>query len=122
MSFTSAAAACAPAALADVAGPSRTHLRTAGHAERGVDSRAGELLEELGGGLGVAGGHLGRDLAGLGAVGVLGLDLLDLDHLSGGRRGGGRRELGGRAGLLHERLVGAGLEVTLALLGGVDAE
>ena len=50
----SAAAAGAPAALTHEAGAGRAHLRPAGHAERGVDGDTGDLLEELGGGVGLA--------------------------------------------------------------------
>src|SRR4051794_17678314 len=70
----SAAAAGASAALAHVATPRRAHLGPAGHAERGVDGGAGDLLEELGAGVGLAGVELGGDLAVFVAVGVLGLD------------------------------------------------
>ena len=45
---SSAAAAGAAAAFADVAGSRWTHLRAAGHAERAVDGAAGDLLQELG--------------------------------------------------------------------------
>src|SRR5688572_27435782 len=108
MSLRSAAAARGPAALADVARAGRAHLRPTRHAERRVDGGAGELLEELGGGLRLAGGHLGRDLAGLGAVGVLGLDVFyDLGLVTGLAALLDQRfqKLGRRAGLLHERLV-----------------
>ena len=80
-SSRSAAAGGAAAALADVAGAGGAHLGAAGHAERGVDGGAGDLLEELGGGVGLLGG-LGGDLALLGAVGVLGLDDLGVDDFS----------------------------------------
>src|SRR4051812_22381653 len=72
----SATARRAPAALAHVAATRRAHLGPAGHAERGVDGGAGDLLEELGAGVGLAGVELGGDLAVLVAVGVLGLDVL----------------------------------------------
>ncbi|MCW2827826.1 MAG: hypothetical protein JWQ67_1442 [Marmoricola sp.] len=45
---TSRAARGASAALTHEARPRRAHLRPAGHAERGVDGYAGDLLEELG--------------------------------------------------------------------------
>src|SRR3954451_16832336 len=48
----SAAAAGGAAAFADVAGAGGAHLGSAGHAEGGVDGRAVDLLQELGGGVG----------------------------------------------------------------------
>ena len=77
----------APAALAHVAAARRAHLRPAGHAERGVDGGAGDLLQELGGGVGLALVDLRRDLAVLGAVGVLGLEGVGAVVDVAGRRG-----------------------------------
>src|SRR4051794_7601243 len=77
----SAATASAAAALADVAGAGGAHLGAAGHAERGVDGGAGDLLEELGGGVGFLGG-LGGHLSLLRPVGVLGLGGLDVPLVS----------------------------------------
>src|SRR4051812_26448967 len=68
----SAAAAGGAAALADVAGAGGAHLGAAGEAEGRVDGGAGDLLQELGGGVGGL-RRGGGDLAGLGAVGVLGV-------------------------------------------------
>src|SRR5690349_18552213 len=53
--MTSAAAAGASAALADVAGAGGAHLRAAGHADRCVSRDAAELLEQLGRAVHVAG-------------------------------------------------------------------
>src|SRR5690242_8243629 len=86
---SSAAAAGAAAALADVAGAGGAHLGAAGEAERAVDGVAGDLLEELGAGVRRLGG-LGRDLALVGAVAVVGDDGLGVDHV-----GGAVRVLGG---------------------------
>jgi hypothetical protein len=55
----SAAAAGAPTPLAHVARASRPHLGAARHAERGVDLAAGEDLQQLSTGAGVAWDRLG---------------------------------------------------------------
>src|SRR6478672_11144932 len=93
--MTSAAAAGASAALADVAGTGGTHLRAARHADRRVSRDAAELLEQLGRAV-----HLGGSLTGRGGAGA-GLDLgcLELLGVVGLRLG----TLRDRSGLL-ERL------------------
>ena len=66
----STAAGGAAAAFADVAGAGGAHLGAAGEAERGVDGGAGDLLQELGGGVGLL--HLGLgDLALVAALRVV---------------------------------------------------
>src|ERR1700712_3119224 len=77
----SAAAGGAAAAFADVAAAGGAHLGAAGHAEGAVDRVAGDLLQQLGGGVGLAVStpldrRDGRDFAALRAVGVLGLEVV----------------------------------------------
>ena len=73
----SAAAAGAAAAFANVAGTRRAHLGAAGHAERAVDGASGDLLQELGGGVGFGRGGLNRGRCGLD---TLARSSLGLDH------------------------------------------
>src|ERR1700749_893893 len=117
----SAAAAGAAAAFADVAGAGGAHLGAAGHAERGVDGGAGDLLEELGARVGLLDLGVWRRLLRNILDHRRRLDDLGVHHLSLDR---GRREiaddLGGSADLL-EWLIRTSLEIALALVGGEDA-
>ena len=60
--FTSAAAAGAAAAFADIAAAGGAHLGAAGEAQRAVDRRTRDRLEQLGGGVGAGRGLLRRGL------------------------------------------------------------
>src|SRR5690348_240837 len=73
--YASAAPTRRATPLAHIAAPRGPHLRAAGHAERRVDGGAGDLLQELGGGVG------------LGRGGLLELDL-DRGVLGAGGQGG----------------------------------
>src|SRR5689334_1733455 len=88
--MTSAAAAGASAALADVAGAGGAHLRAAGHADRRVGRDAAELLEQL-----CRAVHVRGRLTSGGRTGT-GLDLGGLEILLG-------QLLGLRLGLLRDR-------------------
>src|SRR4029078_1648304 len=100
---------------ADVAGAGGAHLGAAGHAEGGVDGGAGDLLQELGGGVGLLGPLVSRRLLRnlLNQRGLLDqLTLLNRRSVFGGAQVAD--DFVGRADLLDQRLVGAGLGGALA--------